>query len=128
MTFALVAKPWLIRRQGGCVHALPRFPVQADFELPRPGTREEFLRVRLTGAGTSMRATLTGSQSSGVLSSLSQAEGIAVIAPGVTVAVGDWLPVIPVSALLARTAPDTRLVAEATEDQRGIGAAKAEAV
>lgn len=100
MTFAMAAKPWLIRRQGGCVPALPRFPVQADFELPRPGTREEFLRVRLAGAGTSMRATLTGSQSSGVLSSLSQAEGIAVIAPGVTVAVGDWLPVIPVSALL----------------------------
>jgi molybdopterin molybdotransferase len=101
MTFALVAKPWLIRRQGGRVPALPRFAVQADFELPRPGTREEFLRVRLLGEGVSMRATLAGSQSSGVLSSLSQAEGIAVIAPGVTVAVGDWLPVIPVSALLS---------------------------
>ena len=101
MTFALVAKPWLIRRQGGRVPALPHFAVQADFELLRPGTREEFLRVRLVGEGASMRATLAGSQSSGVLSSLSQAEGIAVIAPGVTVAVGDWLPVIPVSALLS---------------------------
>jgi molybdopterin biosynthesis enzyme len=47
-----------------------------------------------------MEAALTGSQSSGVLRSLSEADGVAVIQPGQTVAKGDWLDVIPMSALL----------------------------
>jgi len=99
ITFALVAKPWLIERQGG--HPLPvhRFPVKAAFSLTRPGTREEFLRVRLTGSGEALRAALTGSQSSGVLTSLSEADGLAVIAPGTTVAEGDWVEVMPLWAL-----------------------------
>jgi molybdopterin molybdotransferase len=99
VTFALVAKPWLVRRQGGSEAPSPRFPVKAGFSLPRPGTREEFLRVKLSGSGEAMRANLTGSQSSGVLTSLSEADGVAVIAPGKTVAEGDWLEVIPLSAL-----------------------------
>ena len=101
MTFALVAKPWLIKRQGGVVFAPPRFAVRSGFAVARPGTREEFIRVSLEGSGTAMRATLTGSQSSGVLSSLSEADGVAVIGPGQTVAEGDWLDVIPMSALLS---------------------------
>lgn len=99
VTFALVAKPWLIRRQGGSPAPSPRFPVKAGFTLPRPGTREEFLRVRLSGSGEAMRAHLTGSQSSAVMTSLSEADGVAVIAPGTPVAEGDWLEVIPLSAL-----------------------------
>ena len=99
ITFLLVAKPWLIKRQGGCLLPVPRFPVRAAFSLTRPGTREEFLRVRLTGSGEALRAALTGSQSSGVMTSLSEADGLAVIAPGTTVAEGDWLEVMPLSAL-----------------------------
>ena len=99
VTFALVAKPWLIKRQGGSAAPSPRFPVKAGFALPRPGTREEFLRVKLSGSGEAMRANLTGSQSSAVLTSLSEADGVAVIVPGKTVAEGDWLEVIPLSAL-----------------------------
>jgi molybdopterin molybdotransferase len=99
ITFALVAKPWLIARQGGRVTPALRFPVQAAFTVSRPGSREEFLRVQLLGAGTAMRAHLARSQSSGVLSSLSEADAVAVIAPGTTVAEGDWLEVIPLSAL-----------------------------
>ena len=99
ITFALVAKPWLIARQGGRVTPALRFPVQAAFTVSRPGSREEFLRVQLLGAGTAMRAHLARSQSAGVLSSLSEADAVAVIAPGTTVAEGDWLEVIPLSAL-----------------------------
>ena len=101
ITFALVAKPWLIKRQGGIVSAASRFPVRSGFELTRPAAREEFVRVKLAGSGTAMRATLTGSQSSGVLSSLSEADGVAVIPPGKTVAEGDWLDIMPISALLS---------------------------
>ena len=99
ITFALVARPWLIRRQGGILPAVPRFPVQASFSLSRPGTREEFLRVCLIGQGRGMRAALTGSQSSGVLTSLGQADALAVIPAGTVVEEGDWLEVIPLHAL-----------------------------
>ena len=48
-----------------------------------------------------MRAAVTSNQSSGVLSSVSGADGVAVIAPGQTVAEGDWLDVVPISAMLS---------------------------
>ncbi len=99
ITFGLVAKPWLIKRQGGHPSPMKRFPVRAAFAITRPGTREEFLRVRLTGSGEALRAALTGSQSSLVMTSLSEADGLAVIAPGTTVAEGDWVEVMPLSAL-----------------------------
>lgn len=99
ITFALIARPWLVKRQGGILPAPPRFPVQAGFSLQHPGTREEFLRVRLVGKGLAMRAELTGSQSSGVLTSLGQADAVAVIPAGLTVREEDWLEVIPLSAL-----------------------------
>lgn len=99
ITFALVARPWLVRRQGGAVPAAPRFPVQAGFAVERPGTREEFLRVRLVGQGLAMRAELAGSQSSGVLTSLAQADAVAVLPAGQTVEAGNWLEVIPLNTL-----------------------------
>ncbi|MEL0161262.1 MAG: gephyrin-like molybdotransferase Glp [Halieaceae bacterium] len=99
ITFALVARPWLVKRQGGMLPVVPRFPVQARFTIARPGSREEFLRVRLVGQGLEMRAELTGSQSSGVLTSLSAADGLAVLPAGATVTPGDWVEVIPLSAL-----------------------------
>jgi molybdopterin molybdotransferase len=99
VTFVLVAKPFLIKRQGGVVSPEPRFPVRSGFSVARPGSREEFVRIRLIGCGEAMRATLTGSQSSGVLTSLSQADGFAVIPAGTTVSEGDWLEVISMAAL-----------------------------
>ena len=99
ITFALVAKPWLIRRQGGLGQTVKRFPVRAAFSQPCRSSREEFLRVQLVGSGEAMRAHLTGSQSSGVMKSLSEADALAVIAPGKAVAEDDWLEVMPLSTL-----------------------------
>jgi molybdopterin biosynthesis enzyme len=48
-----------------------------------------------------MRASLTGSQSSGVLSSVSEADGVAVIPPETILKEGDWVEVIPLWALLS---------------------------
>ncbi len=93
------SRPWLVKRQGGMLPVVPRFPVQARFAIARPGSREEFLRVRLVGQGLEMRAELTGSQSSGALTSLSAADGLAVLPAGATVTPGDWVEVIPLSAL-----------------------------
>jgi molybdopterin molybdotransferase len=100
ITFSLVAKPWLLKRQGGSLPPAFRFPVRAAFTLARAGLREEFLRVSLTGQGETMRANALTNQSSGVLSGLSEADAVAVIPAGTTVASGDYLEVIPLSALL----------------------------
>lgn len=100
ITFSLVAKPWLLKRQGGSLPPAFRFPVRAAFTLARAGLREEFLRVSLTGQGETMRANALSNQSSGVLSGLSEADAVAVIPAGTTVASGDYLEVIPLSALL----------------------------
>ncbi|MDA7596055.1 molybdopterin molybdotransferase MoeA [Luminiphilus sp.] len=100
ITFALVAKSWLIKRQGGAPRAAFRFPVRAAFTAARAGSREEFLRVSLTGQGETMRASAIINQSSGVLSGLSEADAVAVIPAGTTVSPGDVLEVIPLSALL----------------------------
>ena len=100
ITFALVAKPWLIKRQGGAVGRAFRFPVRATFTIARAGSREEFLRVSLTGQGEAMRANALANQSSGVLSSLSEADAVAVIPAGTTVSPDDYVEVIPLSTLL----------------------------
>jgi molybdopterin molybdotransferase len=100
MTFALVAKPWLLKRQGGSLRPACRFPVRAAFTRERAGAREEFLRVSLTGQGATMCANALTNQSSGVLSGLSQADAVAVIPAGATVSQGDYVEVIPLSALL----------------------------
>jgi len=99
VTFALVARPYLIKQQGGVVSPELRFPVRAGFSMARPGSREEFVRVSLVGNGERMHAVLTGSQSSGVLTSLSQADALAVIPAGTTVSEGDWLEAITVASL-----------------------------
>jgi len=61
ITFSLVAKPWLLKRQGGSLPPAFRFPVRAAFTLARAGSREEFLRVSLTGQGETMRANAVSS-------------------------------------------------------------------
>ena len=62
VTFALLARPYLLRRLGVAAVAPLRFPVPAGFAWPKPGTRREFLRARLEQG----RAVLYRTQSSGV--------------------------------------------------------------
>ncbi|MDA8677501.1 molybdopterin molybdotransferase MoeA [Luminiphilus sp.] len=100
ITFALVAKPWLLKRQGAALRPAFRFSVRAAFTSERAGSREEFLRVSLTGQGETMCANALINQSSGVLSGLSEADAVAVIPAGATVSQGDYVEVIPLSALL----------------------------
>ena len=100
ITFALVAKPWLLKRQGAALRPAFRFSVRAAFTIERAGSREEFLRVSLTGQGETMCANALTNQSSGVLSGLSEADAVAVIPAGATVSQGDYVEVIPLSALL----------------------------
>ena len=93
-TFALVVRPWLMRRQGMTVEADMPLTARAGFEVSREGTRQEYLRVRAELDGGELVAAIHPNQSSGVLSSVSWANALAIIPPGVTVAPGDPVQVL----------------------------------
>ncbi len=106
-TFALVVKPWLMRAQGAEAILPRRYAAIAEFDIPRPGTREEYLRVELhentvasTKPGQRWIARLAGDQSSGVLSSVNRCDGLAVVPIGQTVSAGDVVDVLLMPSLL----------------------------
>ncbi|WP_198291671.1 gephyrin-like molybdotransferase Glp [Pseudomonas asplenii] len=96
VTFALLARPYLLRRQGVQAVEPLRFPVPAGFVWPKPGNRREYLRARLENG----RAVIYRNQSSGVLRSAAWAEGLVEVLEGTTLAEGDWLNFIPLSEVL----------------------------
>jgi len=101
VTFGLVVKPWLLAAQGAVVPRHRRIRCPASFDRPRPGGREEYLRVRLTD---DMSAELAGDQGSGVLSSVGRADGLAIIPVGDVFQVGDEIEIVLISEFLSPTA------------------------
>jgi molybdopterin molybdotransferase len=96
VTFALLARPFILKRQGA-TELLPRpIPMPADFEVAQPGTRREFLRVRVGDRGMLEAFAV---QNSAVLTSAAWAHGLADIALGRRVARGDQVPYLPFSEL-----------------------------
>lgn len=96
VTFALLARPYLLRRMG-CEQVQPKgLDVIAGFDWPI-GRRREFLRVRVEAG----RAQLYPNQSSGVLRSAAWADGLLEVPEGRAVEEGDRLRFIPMSELLA---------------------------
>ncbi|MFJ4344074.1 gephyrin-like molybdotransferase Glp [Pseudomonas sp. NPDC089401] len=96
VTFGLLTRPYLLRRQGvGEVTPL-RFDVPAGFDWPKAGTRREYLRARIDNG----QVRIYKNQSSGVLRSAAWAEGLVEVREGSTPQVGDSVPFIPLSELL----------------------------
>ncbi|GFM73269.1 molybdopterin molybdenumtransferase MoeA [Pseudomonas cichorii] len=96
VTFALLARAYLLRRQGVADVAPMQFPVPAGFVWSKAGNRREYLRGRLQQG----RAVAYGNQSSGVLRSAAWADGLIEVREGTTVAEGDWINFIPLSEVL----------------------------
>lgn len=96
VTFALLARPYLLRRQG-VRDVLPlQFQVPAGFVWAKPGNRREYLRGRMEQG----RAVIYRNQSSGVLRSAAWAEGLVEVLEGRTLVEGDWVNFIPLSEVL----------------------------
>jgi molybdopterin molybdotransferase len=96
VTFAMLARPFILKRQGA-IELLPRaIPMRADFEVRQAGARRELLRVRVTDQG-SLQAFAV--QNSAVLTSAAWADGLADIEVGRRVARGDEVPYLPFSEL-----------------------------
>ena len=66
----------------------------ARFERPRAGSRLEYLRARASMEQGELVVELHSNQSSGVLSSVSWANALVVVPPGVTVAAGDRVELV----------------------------------
>ena len=98
-TFLLVVKPWLAAAQGAEPKPPRRVLARAGFAVSRAGMREEYLRVSLTNAGERLEARLAGSQSSGVLTSVSRADGLAVVPIGATIDEGEPVEVLLLESL-----------------------------
>lgn len=97
VTFALLARPYLLRLQGVQDVAPLKFTVPAGFVWPVPGNRREYLRGRLEQG----RAVIYRNQSSGVLRSAAWADGLVEVLEGTTLLEGDQVAFIPLSELLS---------------------------
>ncbi len=100
VTFALVVRPCLLRL-AGAGDCLPRSQwLSAGFEAPRSGAREEYLRVTIDETRPHAQLRPFSNQSSGVLSSLSHGDGLAVIPPHTAVQRGDLLRFLAFDAIV----------------------------
>ncbi len=97
VTFALLTRPYLLRRQGVRDVEPLTFTVPAGFDWPVAGNRREYLRGRLEQG----RATVYRNQSSGVLRSAAWADGLVEVLEGQTLSAGNPVVFIPLSDLLA---------------------------
>ncbi|MDQ0739424.1 gephyrin-like molybdotransferase Glp [Pseudomonas sp. W4I3] len=96
VTFALLARPYLLRRQGVDVVEPLRFEVPVGFVWPKPGNRREYLRGRIEHG----QAIIYRNQSSGVLRSAAWAEGFVEVLEGTTLELGDRVNFIPLSEVM----------------------------
>ncbi|WP_027469784.1 molybdopterin molybdotransferase MoeA [Deefgea rivuli] len=97
VTFLMLVRPFLLARQGVAALEPVRLPLIAAFDWKKAGDRREFLRVRLNSAG---QVELFPRQGSGLLMSMVWSDGLVDLAAGDTVAVGDVVSYLPLSALL----------------------------
>ena len=99
VTFCLIARPFLLKLQGVDEPEPPRLHATAAFAVSKPGGRQEYLRVTLENTSGGLKANRFDNQSSGVLSSVSHSNALAVIPPGTAVVQGDKVEVILLDSL-----------------------------
>jgi molybdopterin molybdotransferase len=99
--FLLFVRPFILRLQGRDDWRLRPMTARAGFDWPRPDKRREFHRARLEyDADGTPWVQVHPSRSSGVLSSVTWANGLAVIPEGHRLGVGDGLEFLPFAELL----------------------------
>ncbi len=96
VTFALLTRPYLLRRQGVQDVEPLKFQVPADFDWPMAGNRREYLRGRLENG----QAIIYKNQSSGVLRSAAWAEGLVEVREDRTLVAGEFVGFIPLSEVM----------------------------
>ena len=99
-TFCIFARPFILNKQGATEKQTTSYKVPANFEWPKKGARAEYVRARLeNNENGSPAVILYPNQGSGVLTSTSWANGLAIIEPNTTVTAGDLIEFIPFNEL-----------------------------
>lgn len=94
VTALLIARPLLQRLSGADIEDPVMLSVEADFDVQKPGTREEYLRVKLIQVEGQWRAVAYPNQSSGALKAASWGNALARIEIGKTLQRGDQVDVL----------------------------------
>ena len=96
LTFAILARPLILRLSGAAIAAPLTFPVSAGFSHRKKPGRREYLRAMLSRQGAQAVARKYPRDGAGILSSIVQSDGFVILdenmadlAPGMTV---DFLP------------------------------------
>ena len=95
VTFCVIARSFILQMQGAQAKVPLTFQVPAGFTR-KPALRQEYLRARIE----QQRIVPFYNQNSGVLSSASWADGLAIVPPDTAVQEGDAVAFIPFSELL----------------------------
>ena len=102
VTFLVVARQYLLAMHGATELAPLSITAQAGFSLKKAGKRKEYFRARLAVDEQGCnRVSLYDNQSSGVLSSASWGNGLAVVEMDRLVQAGDPIEFIPFDSLLS---------------------------
>ena len=94
VTFYLVAKPFLQTMQGQVQVEPMHLLVPALFDWPHPGTRQEYLRGRISVIDGQYGVDIYPNQSSGVLYSAAWANALVIVRPGQKIVRGDSVSVM----------------------------------
>jgi len=98
VTFLLFARPFILARQGATERTPRALPLRADFDLPKPDKRREFMRVRVNAQGG---VEAFGNQNSAVLTSAAWADGLVDIPPNRPITRGDTVRYLSFAELLS---------------------------
>jgi molybdopterin molybdotransferase len=96
VTFELFVRPALLAMQRRRRLARPRVHALAAAPIVNPGSRRGYLRVSLEEREGIWHARLTGDQGSGILRSMVAADGLAVVPPDTSLAIGDKVEVLQI--------------------------------
>jgi molybdopterin molybdotransferase len=97
VTFLILARPFLLHKQGVKNSQPKPYSLPISFDIKKAGKRREFIRVKRNRDNI---LELHPNQSSGMLSSTSWAEGLAIIMENTAPKKGDLVSFIPFDALL----------------------------
>lgn len=101
VTFLVLVRPCLLKILGAEQLNLPQYSLPAGFTVDRPGDRQEYLRVRLQkGADGNTVLECFKDQGSSILTSLSWADGLAVVPVDTLIREGDPVAFIPFDGLV----------------------------
>lgn len=101
ITFVLVARPFLLSSQGAVFRAPLSYKLPLLQSVGKAGKRQDYRRAQLvTDEAGNLSIDLFPNQSSGVLTSISWADGLAVFPVDQTFDIGDQVEFIPLSELL----------------------------